>query len=80
MILDKILNWNQKIWISIIVGAIWIYFRSLKNYSLLPRKSIISVIIVSGWIYLNYLDPLFLPIGLVVMYGYSEFVANEVNL
>lgn len=80
MILDKTISHNHKILISIIIGAIWIYFRTLDNYSLLPRHSIISVILVSSWIYLNYLDPLFLPIGLIIMYLYSEYINKKTNL
>jgi hypothetical protein len=80
MILDKVLSYNDKIIISVLIGSIWIYFRSLKHYALLPRKSIISVILVGGWIYLNYIDPLFLPIGLGMMVWYSTFGDNEIHL
>ena len=42
MILDNSLSHNQKIIISMITGGLWIYFRSLENYALLLRKSIIN--------------------------------------
>jgi hypothetical protein len=74
MILDKYLNFDLKVKISIIAGAIWIYFRTSECYKLLPRRSIISVLLVSIWVYLNYYEPLFLPIGLLLMYGYTKFV------
>ena len=51
MILDKYLSFDQKVKIAIVAGSIWIYFRTFECYKLLPRKSIISVILVSLWIY-----------------------------
>ena len=71
MILNNFLSYNTKIYISIIFGSIWIYFRTDKCYLLLPRKKILSMLLVSVWIYLNYIEPLFLPIGLIIMYLYS---------
>ena len=76
MILDKYLNFDQKVILSIISGSIWIYFRTFECYKLLPRKSIISVVLVSIWIYMNYYEPLFLPIGLLFMYKYSKLYTN----
>lgn len=71
MILDNIISYNQKIFLSMLCGAIWIYFRNIQSYILLPNYSIISIILVTIWIYFNYQDPLFLPIGLSIMYIYS---------
>tara|TARA_B100000963_G_scaffold344826_1_gene348050 strand:- start:64 stop:291 length:228 start_codon:yes stop_codon:yes gene_type:complete len=68
MILDKILSQNQKIIIAIISGCVWIYFRDDICYSAIPRMNIFSVIVTAVWIYLNYKDPLFLPIGLIALY------------
>ena len=61
---------KNKLIIAIISGSIWIFFRTQSCYSLLPRKSFISILIVSLWIYLNNSDPLFLPLGLLVMIFY----------
>ena len=71
MILDNALSYNQKIYISMMAGALWIYFRTQKCYAALPRKSILATILVVTWIYLNYKDPLFLPIGLGLMLAYA---------
>ena len=71
MILDTKLTRNQKIQVSMIVGALWIYFRTQDCYALLPRKSVVSVILVAAWIYANYQEPLFLPLGLCAMIVYS---------
>ena len=68
MLFDKILRKEEKIIISIIIGMIWIYERSFDCYDLLPRKNILACIIVAIWIYLNYIDPLFLSIGLIFLY------------
>ena len=78
MILDKYLSFDQKVKISIIAGSIWIYFRTLECYKLLPRKSIISVILVSLWVYFNYYEPLFLPIGLLIMFIYSGINKDKI--
>lgn len=73
MILDKYLSYDQKVMISVICGALWIYFRTSECYKLIPRVHFFSVIFVSFWIYFNYYEPLFLPIGLLVLLGYSLF-------
>ena len=56
-----------------IVGSIWIYYRKYQNYKLLERKSLRSVILVSIWIYIHYYEPLFLPIGICIIYLYSKY-------
>ena len=71
MLFNKYINKNKKILISVIIGGIWIYFRTDECYKLIPRKNLISVILVIIWIVLNYKDPLFLPIGLFILYIYS---------
>jgi len=71
MILDNYISRKNKIILSILVGSIWIYFRTFDCYSLLPRKKISSIVIVSIWIYLNYIDPFFLPIGILIMILYK---------
>ena len=71
MILDNYIKLEEKIYISIISGMIWIYYRTRGCYRLLPRKSYISALLVGLWIYMNYCEPLFLPLGLIVMVIYS---------
>ena len=73
MIFDNLLTYNQKVTISIIIGMIWIYFRTQDCYRFLPRKQILPVLFVGGWIYLNYYEPLFLPIGLSIMIIYKLY-------
>lgn len=79
MILDNYFTYDNKIYISMIIGGLWIYFRELKDYDSLPRKNIISVILVTVWIYLNYKEPLFLPIGLGCMVLYSRHYNNKIT-
>ena len=71
MILDRHLTHPQKIIIAIATAAVWIYFRTFDCYKLLKRKSLLSIVLVVAWIYLYDKDPLFLPIGLAIMYSYS---------
>ena len=73
MILDRFLSKNQKITISVLSGIVWIYFRNNECYSMIPRKNIFPMIFVGIWIYLNYQDPLFLPIGLLILVIYSKY-------
>jgi len=50
MILDKYLTFKQKIYISLVACAIWIYFRTAECYSMIPRKSLFSVLFVVIWV------------------------------
>ena len=68
MLFDKYLSRKQKIIIAIISGCVWIYFRDNLCYTAIPRKNITSIVLVATWIYLNYKEPLFLPIGLLGLY------------
>lgn len=67
MLLDKYLSFEKKVLIAIICSGLWIYFRTAKCYEMIPRHEIFPVIFVMCWTYLNYYEPLFLPIGLVVL-------------
>ena len=73
MLLDEVLTYHQKVIISIICGGFWIYFRTAECYNMIPRLHIFPVIFVCGWIYLNYYEPLFLPIGLSILIAYRYF-------
>ena len=79
MILDNYLSYQQKIIIAMISGAIWIYFRTFDYYALLKRKQILSVFLVSSWIYVNYYEPLALPIGLMIMTLYAYYMNKKTN-
>lgn len=68
---DRYLTFNHKVIISLISGGIWIYFRTSDCYKMIPRLHIFPVFFVVGWIYLNYYEPLFLPIGLCMLVLYS---------
>lgn len=77
MILDNYLTFEQKIYIAVISSVIWIYLRTSDCYALIPRKSIFSVLFVATWVYTNYYEPLVVPLGLLILYLYSE--ANKVR-
>jgi hypothetical protein len=70
--LDNMLTYEQKVLFSVICSGIWIYFRTSDCYKLIPRKHIFPVFFVCIWTYLNYYEPLFLPIGLLVLVAYSQ--------
>ena len=78
MILDKFLDYDQKVAISVLCGCLWIYFRTSDCYLMIPRLHLFPVVFVGIWIYLNYYDPLWLPIGLALLLFYSYFsIENE---
>ncbi len=80
MILDKYFSYNNKVIIAVICCGFWIYFRTSDCYKFIPRKNIFSVVFVMLWSYLNYYEPLFAPLGLIILILYS-FVhkGNQVN-
>jgi len=67
MILDRVLTYHQKVIIAVIVAGFWIYFRTQDCYAMIPRMHLLPVLFVMAWTYLNYYDPLFLPIGLLIL-------------
>ena len=71
MFFDTYLSFDNKVKISILASIVWIYFRTAECYKLIPRKSILSVLLVTTWVYVNYQEPLFLPIGLIILYLYG---------
>jgi hypothetical protein len=72
MLLDKYLSYNTKIIISLITASIWIYFRTAECYALLPRHSLFAIVFICIWMYLNYQDPLFCPIGILILVLYTK--------
>ena len=71
MFFDQLLSYKQKVIIAVICSGFWIYFRTTECYDLIPRKHIFPVIFVMCWTYLNYYEPLFLPLGLLILIIYS---------
>lgn len=49
--------------ISGIIG-IFIYFRKLDYYKVIPRKNIYSSCLISAWTYLSIIEPWFILVGL----------------
>lgn len=77
MLLDKYISYNHKIFFSLIISGIWIYYRTSDCYVFIPRKHILPVIFVIFWNYLNYKDPLFLPIGLFILLLYRKLYYSD---
>jgi hypothetical protein len=74
MLFDSWLSYGQKVIISVICGCLWIYFRTQDCYKMIPRKQLFPVLFVGVWIVLNYYEPLFLPIGLLMLVTYSKLM------
>lgn len=75
MILDNI-SLHGKIIFSVICAGLWIFFRTDQCYEMLPNNSIFPVIFVMCGVYLNYYDPIFLPLCLLLLYCYTRFINN----
>ncbi len=71
MILDKYLSFKSKVLLSVVCAGLWIYFRTPQCYEMIPRNEVFPVVFVMGWTYLNYYDPLFLPVGLGMLILYA---------
>jgi len=74
MILDNYLSYNIKVLIAVICSGLWIYFRTSDCYKMIPRGHIFPIFFVMIRTYLNYYEPLFLPIGLLILIAYSKFL------
>jgi hypothetical protein len=72
MILDTLFSFHQKVAFSVLCAGLWIFFRTSDCYSMIPRLHVFPVIFVMCWAYLNYYEPLFLPIGLIILLLYSK--------
>ena len=70
MILDGVISHTNKIIIAVLSAGIWIYFRTAQCYNMIPRMEILPVVFVMGWAYVNYYEPLALPIGLLILAAY----------
>ena len=46
---------------------------------MIPREHIFPVFFICVWIYLNYYEPLFLPIGLFILVAYSQIPSFSKN-
>jgi hypothetical protein len=74
MILDKYISFRKKVFVSVICAGLWIYFRTAQCYDMIPRGRLFPVVFVMGWAYLNYYEPLFLPLGLLVLILYTTIM------
>jgi magnesium-transporting ATPase (P-type) len=77
MILDKYISFRKKVIFSVVCSGIWIYFRTQDCYNLIPSHNIFPIVFVMIWTYLNYYEPLFLPIGLLVLVVYSKIYTKK---
>ena len=67
MILDDVISRDNKIVIAVLSAGFWIYFRTAQCYNMIPRQHLFPVVFIMAWAYINYYEPLALPIGLVIL-------------
>jgi hypothetical protein len=72
MFFDNYLSYHHKIMIAVICSGIWIFFRTSDCYAMIPRNHLFPVFFVMSWTYLNYYEPLMLPLGLLCLLGYTS--------
>lgn len=72
MILDNYLSFDQKVYISVLCSGLWIFLRTSDCYNMIPRMHVFPIFFVMAWTYLNYYEPLFLPIGLSILVLYNQ--------
>lgn len=78
MILDRYLSFNTKIVIAVIASGIWIFFRTNQCYDMIPNGKLYPLLFVMPWTYINYYEPLALPIGLAILAIYPHFHSHLV--
>jgi len=66
---------KYKIIVAVICSGFWIYFRTKNCYDMIPNGHVFPVIFVMVWTYLNYYEPLFLPIGLLTLVLYPVILS-----
>lgn len=71
MLLDKYISYDQKVLIAVLCAGLWIYFRTAECYNMIPRLHLFPVVFVMVWSYLNYYEPLCLPLGLLILVTYT---------
>ena len=71
MLFDKYIPFKNKVIFSVICAGLWIFFRTQQCYDMIPSNHLFPVVFVMVWTYLNYYEPLFLPIGLLILILYS---------
>ena len=76
MFFDKYISFHNKVIISVVISGLWIYFRTAQCYDMIPRNHLFPVFFVMVWSYLNYFEPLFLPIGLSILILYTKVIKH----
>lgn len=82
------MTWNtffpypQRALVSSIIAGIFIYFRRLDYYATMPRSSVLVSLLVFAWAYLNYMEPIALPLGLILLnlFGNKHVVGFEESI
>ena len=68
------ISYQNKVVFSVIFVGLCIFFKPESTGELLPKHSFFAVIFVMIGVTLNYYDPLFLPLFLLLLYIYSQII------
>ena len=58
---------NKKYLIVAVLVSLFIYFRKIDYYKLMPRKNIITALLIGLWTYLSLQEPIIIIIGLSIL-------------
>lgn len=58
---------NKKYLIVAVLVSLFIYFRKIDYYKLMPRKNIITALLIGVWTYLSLQEPIIIIIGLSIL-------------
>jgi hypothetical protein len=68
------ISFSTKVIFSVVVAGLWVFFRTENSDELLPTHSFFAVLFVMVGVALNYYDPLFFPLFLLLLFLYSKFI------
>ena len=58
---------NKKYLIVAVLVSLFIYFRKIDYYKLMPRKNIITALLIGLWTYLSLQEPIIIIVGLSIL-------------
>ena len=58
---------NKKYLIVAVLVSLFIYFRKIDYYKLIPRKNLLTALLIGVWTYLSLKEPIIIIIGLLIL-------------
>jgi len=58
---------NKKYLIVAVLVSLFIYFRKIDYYKLIPRKNLLTALLIGLWTYLSLKEPIIIIVGLLIL-------------